>query len=211
MARTTGPLGSLSAAGTLVPGVTFRRRGGLTIIERTPSHAFHPTQARVANQTIIKALTTWWHTTGLGLTHGWAAACPAYGPTPYHAFLKFNLQRIWAGDPPTNTYPPPVLASPGSISAGATFPTSNHLRFYINSTMSNPRWVDVVWRTQHAPTVAGPRTLAGIWLVTGLPYGIHWHDDVHVPAGTWYYYFSAVRTNYRYYPGIGWATVVIPS
>jgi hypothetical protein len=211
MARTTGPLGSLTAAGTLVPGLTFRRRGGLTIIERTPTHAFRPTQARLANQTIIKCLTAYAHQHGDLLGLGWGALPRDFAPTPYHAFLKWNLREIWAGQPPTNTYPPPVLASPGSISAGATYPTSNHLRFYVNSTISNPRWVDVAWRTQHAPTVAGPRTLAGIWLVTGLPYGIHWHDDFHVPAGTWYYYFSAVRTNYRFYPGIGWATVVIPS
>jgi len=211
VARTTGPLHCLSAAGTLVPGVTFRRRGGLTIIERTPYHAVKPTQASIANQTIIQCLTAWWHKTTAPGRFGWDALSPGYAPTPYHAFLKFNLRRIWAGKTPSNYYPPSEVPPAGNISGFGCFPTSNHVRFFVNSDSTHLRWCDIVWRTRTIPTVRSPHTLVGVWLKTGLyGYGVGWHDDFHVAAGLWHYYATSMSRDFGPYPGLGWYSVTVP-
>lgn len=210
MARTTGPLASLSAAGTLIPGVTFRRRGGLTIIERTPYHAVKPTQASIANQTIIKCLTGWWHSKIDPLSFGWGAAVPSFGKTPYHAFLKYNLKRIWANLSPSDVFPASVFVHGGNATSFWHWESKNHVRFTVYSNSSAPRWCDVAWRTQTYPPVGGASSIAGIWLKTGLPYGTAIHDDFHVPAGVWYYKLSAVASNYTYYPGSSWLTFVVP-
>lgn len=211
MARTTGPLASLSAAGTLVPGITFRRRGGLTICERTPYHAIKPTQASIANQTIIKCLTAWWHTVTAPERFGWDALAPGYAPTAYHAFLKYTLRRIWAGLYPSRWYPTPTVLPGGNISGVSHSISSNHVRLGYNSLPANPRTFDIAWRTQVTPTVRSPATLAGIWLVpVAIPYGYRLHDDVHVPAGVWHYFFTSVSRDYGPYPGLAWRTLTIP-
>jgi hypothetical protein len=210
MPRCTAPLVSLAAAGTLIPGLTFRQRGGVTILERTPAHAAPHSQIAHARQLCTTALATRWPELPDSDRTSWNQIVPWAGPTPYHAYLHINLSRIFKGLPTSTRWPIQYIDPPANLSAVTAWYSPNHARFYINSPTIAPRDFDVAWRTQTLPARRSPYTLVGIWNRHGQS-GNHRHDETNIPPGTWYYYFTGYRTAYGQYPGLGWYTVTIPA
>jgi hypothetical protein len=210
MPRCTAPLVSLAAAGTLIPGLTFRKRGGVTILERTPAHAAPHSQLAYARQLCTTALAQRWRELEDSHRTSWNQIVPWAGPTPYHAYLHTNLSRIFKGLPTSTRWPIQYQTPAYNLAGVNAWYSPNHARFYINSAGGAPRDFDVAWRTKTYPPKTTPYTLAAIWNNHGLA-GMHSHDETNIPPGTWYYYFNGFHNDYGQYTGLGWYTVTIPA
>jgi len=208
--KTLCPLKAAVAAGTLIPGLTFRRRGQLTILERTPTHKPRRRQPLQANQLALIALQDWWHDTPDQAAWGWDPRNPIMRPTPYHAFIRLNMRRLAAGLHPTPGWPPPPGTAAGNILGPGYDITPNHVRITVNSNSNRRRFWDIVWRTTNWPAQRGHATLAGMWYVGSPLWGLrYWHDN-NIPAATWYYWTAAVADDGKPYAGFGWSMKIVP-
>jgi hypothetical protein len=101
MAKVTGPLLSISAAGTVGDAVTFRRAAGKNIVSAKSKGAAAPSAAQLAErQRAAWAAESWRAIDGKAKPQWLAAAAAAALPVFGLYMREFILQQCGAGDQP---------------------------------------------------------------------------------------------------------------
>ena len=128
MARTTGPLFSMDASGTVAGAIVFSRWRGRNYVRR---HAI-PSNPRTPLQTGIRAafrfLTQWWKSFGDAELGEWNAIGDVTRVTGLNAFVAANVKRLREGR--TLKYNPTVetITVPDDATAGTTTPLASAMQ-----------------------------------------------------------------------------------
>lgn len=137
MARTTGPLFSMSAQGTVGDALTFQSWKGRNTTRQRPIPANPKTLPQQLAREGMKSLNLLWSVIDQTDRHTWAALAEQRQITAYNAFIGENLNRRAAGlwpisvPDPVETYPPQSLDDPSITVQGNTLlmqgsPTDNN-------------------------------------------------------------------------------------
>lgn len=202
-----GALQSLAASGTLVNGVTFRRRGALTILERQPRFPPHTDRRTRAQASLIGCLARKWATLANSERATWTSALPRWGDCPYAAYMRYNARRRGPTDYPSTTFPALTTSVGDLISVAVLVGKVHHVEVRVSNIPPSTRWLILVWLTQTLPFKRSTAQIAGWWLAP--PTGMTFNRLFHLTPGTYYYYISTVEKWGRACPPEGIGTVVV--
>ena len=117
MVKTTGPMFSLDARGTLGDSVIFSKGKKSTFAKKFHKPTNPRSDKQIARRAMIKFLTQTW--TGLhnSYKNSFNVMAAKWNISPYHAFLKFNSQRWTAEQPPAVLFPTQLIQFPSIVAA----------------------------------------------------------------------------------------------
>lgn len=92
MAKATGPLLSIDAAGSIASALIFQRGRAGQIIKRHRRGNQTPTAARLAQQARYRAAVDDWRALDQPGREAWIADAKRYALTPYQAFMRLALR-----------------------------------------------------------------------------------------------------------------------
>lgn len=112
--RVQGPLHSALASGTLGRTLCYRATARGVLVEIRPPYPDRRSPAQRSQRAALDVMARIWKQLPLPDRLAWASIVPRTAPTPYHAFLRHNLQR-WRGYlPPLRRPTPDPLGEPAS-------------------------------------------------------------------------------------------------
>lgn len=119
MARTTGPLGSVDASGTLADKLTFAKWKGRTYVRSVPLVKAARAPSQASSSAMMQWLAKRW---AIDLSAAdqatWQPLAEPKNVPPFNAYLSYNLERWGRFLAPSTTYP-----APGGGSGAIPFPT----------------------------------------------------------------------------------------
>lgn len=124
MVRLKGPAVSAEASGSLAKALTFatnNKRRSMRAHAK-PKDTKSPTQLAV--RAMMKFLSTNWKALSTADQATWAQLARANQYAPYHAFIKYNMQRWRTFRPPAKVHPPaetPPAPTPAGLTAFGGF------------------------------------------------------------------------------------------
>ncbi len=105
MVKTTGPLLSQHASGTLAKTLTFSNYKGKSYVKRSTIPLNPKSQPQQAMRAMLKWLTQNWETLSDEQKGTWTTAAFPKATSSYNAFIQYNLAEWSAFNAPTKTYP----------------------------------------------------------------------------------------------------------
>lgn len=184
MARTTAPLFSLDASGTIAGAIVFSKWRGRQYVRRhaIPSNPDLPIQH--AMRSMMRFLSQGWASLSAPDRASWDVLAARDNILPFNSYCKVNLTRWRSFLPPSSAYPVPV--TPVTVSAPTIVATAGiHLAdIVITDTGTPPDWGYILYRSL-ATIPAESLSLA----VRVVPWtaGITYYTDAPLVPGTYYY------------------------
>lgn len=106
MARTNGPLLSLSARGTIADAITYRRHPHATVTTRKPATPASWSAAQTDHRATVAALALAWRSASTEDHASWDALAIPRRTTRWAEYSRENLARLRNGLEPTTAWPP---------------------------------------------------------------------------------------------------------
>ena len=117
MARTTGPLLSLDASGSIGGSMTFSKWKGRNYVRQLVT----PNNPKSAKQTGVRAMMKYlsqiWASIGAVAQATWDDLAAASAISPFNAFIGHNMGRWQTNDGPTHAYPAAEADTPGAVTS----------------------------------------------------------------------------------------------
>jgi hypothetical protein len=194
MARTTGPLHSDAASGTLAGSLVFSQWNGRTYVRQHVK----PKNPKSAAQVGIRVMHAWlahrWTTYGAWNKATWQELATAKAITPLNAMVQENLNRWQINKGPTIDYPADEIEDtldPDAIGDGGVILTADAFKGYAllyatpDNTAANDASVAVLYRAAAAPT---PKNWRNAIAVLPVVPSIAWtYIDRKLAPGTYHY------------------------
>lgn len=190
MARTTGPLGSQQAHGTIAGQMTFANWKGRTYVRTTPRKAREKTPLQISSRAMMTFLSSRWSQDVSAADQAtWADLASASNVTPFNAYTKENLQRWGNFVAPTQVYP---SDDTGLFPFVAPTPTATGQvgQALITWTVVAPNdgWALMIHRSTTSGFTPNRATLIGVAPIG--PVGVNTFLDRPVQPGT--YFWTAI-------------------
>jgi hypothetical protein len=186
----------LQAAGTLFPGYTIRRRSGLTILERTPTHPPPIITPLYENQAAARAISTAWSKLTNSEQATWQAAVPEHGDSPYHAYLKANMRAFRQQGHLYGIYPYNPITQIGAVGSPGTQGGPRRISFRPTLTSNQAGFMLAIMRRPYPNTPPRDPRMTCLW--RALPAGTRWYHELNVPPGVWTCFLVVIHKS-------GWA------
>lgn len=184
MARTTGPLLSMDASGSVAGTITFAKWKGRNYVRQLVVPANPQSPLQVGMRASMKFLTQFWAS---GLTSGnkatWDALAASQAISSFNAYVQYNQARARAGLGYSPVYPAVVAAGEAAPTAGAAAAAYKSLAV---------TWVDSAGADDSATYVYQSVTTGftpGVdSLVAIIPHGVQKYTAPRLTSGVPYYY-----------------------
>lgn len=126
MARTTGPLMSMEASGTLAKTLVFSRWKGRAYVRRWTIPANPKAPLQVSTRSMMTFLSQQWAAIGSPAQDSWAAFAESLKISPFNAYIRGNQKAFANFDPVYQATPPAAALAPDSNN-GSTATVDNKL------------------------------------------------------------------------------------
>jgi len=185
MVKLTGPSLSAAASGSIANTVTFSKCKGQNYLRKHAIPANPKTALQTSTRCMLRFLSQAWKSIDTTPKASWAARAAELNLSPYHAFIKANLQRWTQFHSPSQTHPSPQTGTQPYATFHQCYgaPRCAHLLFKIY-TLQNV-WGFIIFRSTASSFPTGPSNAIHILPVTetgDLPY-----IDSDLDPGTYYY------------------------
>lgn len=186
MARTTGPLGSQAASGTLADLLTFGTTKGRGIVRLKPRQKTTRTPLQLSNRAMLRWLTTRW---AVDLSDAqratWLELAAARTVSPFNAYVRFNLDRWARQQAPSKSHPATEADLAGAFFGTQTPQVSGHqVTWRMLPGALNQNWGVMFHRSLITGFTPSRETLIGASLCQTSSVKRYVESDV--PSGTWF-------------------------
>jgi hypothetical protein len=165
MARTTGPLFSLAATGTLGKALTFSSVPGKSITKRKPERAISRSRPERAARAKMQFLQRAWAPDVLtnNLAPDWQPLAAQRAIPPYNAFLSDNLERASGSDAPRLSPTQLFGDDPGTLFGLTAHVSGTSVNFTANIDAAASMWGGWIYLLQNPLEGCKPQFVAGSW------------------------------------------------
>lgn len=188
MARTTAPLFSLDASGSLANSIVFSKWRGRQYVRR---HAI-PKNPRTAAQTgirsMMKFLSQQYETNAPSISTSFAEPAAAKNISPFNAYVAYCMRRWREGHGPSVVYPAGESATSVTITQSLTGGQRNVL-ISNDPSADSDNWGIIIFRSLSAITTVNWNLCVAIVVASGGDSVAY--TDAPLSAGT-YHYRSAI-------------------
>ncbi len=192
MARTTGPLMSMGASGTIGNTMTFSSWKGRSYVRRTVIPANPQSPAQVAVRAMLTFLSQAWKSLTSVNQATWNVSAQNQQLSPFNAFVQDNARRWTTGEFPSQATPPTAATNSAALSLIATSGQAS-ANLSLTQTGGSNLWAVAIYRS--TTTSFSPTRNACIAIVPWSGSGtLNW-QDTGLTAGTYYYRAIAADTS----------------
>lgn len=185
MARTTGPLMSLDASGTVAGTIVFSKWKGRNYVRQRviPSNPRSPAQVGV--RAMMKFLSQIWAGLSTMEKATWQTQADAITASPFNAFTKYNMARWGIDDGPTEEYPAAETSTPVAMDDLTPTGGLRSVSVSVTTDTNADSWGVILCRSE----VMGftPSRANAIALLPAGSAATVTYLDTPLDPGTWYY------------------------
>jgi len=209
MPRTTGPLLSFSAQGSVGKTITYDKWRGIATARRWSQPAQPRTAPQLNTRTVISGLSQIWKMANTVLTDPWEAQALGKPTTARSAWIERNAKLCIASGETGTLQATPAASKVLPVTVSATTVLHQELRVTVTPSPTPAGWTFVHiagwalwwssfatitdWRTSTSIEATFPYTLEFTGLTTGTTYRMFCYARYITPAGNTYYTPTAVR------------------
>lgn len=209
MARTTGPLMSLDASGSIAKTITFSRWKGRPYVRQLVTPSNPRSALQVSTRAMMKFLSQSWTSDLSGADKAtWDALAAADAISPFNAYTRENLRRWTQFTAPGKAYP---VGGTGTVPTWTTLPDVTGgvrqatVSFDVNAL--NNGWGLMIFRADTTGFTCARDNLVGIYRPLGTAAAVF--IDTPIEPGTWYWNFISFTTDGAMSSALGEQTATV--
>jgi hypothetical protein len=191
MARTTGPLLSLDASGSIGGAMTFSKWKGRNYVRKLVI----PDNPKSAKQTGVRAMMSYlaqlWTSVTAPNKATWDTLAATKDISPFNAFVGENLARWQTNKGPTQGYPAAETDVPGAVTSNAAVGHAGYAVLSVVLPAAAARAGIIVYRDSAEITVPNWANAVAV-LPASVDAGTQVYTDSPLVAGTYHYRTAAI-------------------
>jgi lysophospholipase L1-like esterase len=160
--KTSGPLHSVRASGTIGDAITFANWKGRSYVRKRSKPTNPKTAPQIAARAGMRFLNNEWNTLDAADKASWQTRAARSNVAPYNSFLSVNLAVLRKNEPPYTAEPPAATTTAGDAPEIDATAGENQITLAIAAGTAAPDWGWAVYRalsSDEEPTIiADPAT-----------------------------------------------------
>lgn len=185
MARTTGPLFSLDASGSVGGALTFSRWKGRSYVRRLVIPSNPKSGAQVGRRAMLSWISKAWAALSTGEKAGWQTLAEEINCAPFNAYVKYNMEAWHNFLMPTQTPPAARAGTPSDRAISVCAWEENRIKISHLATALNDGWGMMIF----ASLTTGFDTSVGTAIMAVTEIDLVLTHDYWTPPSvdTWYF------------------------